>query len=377
MTLITYLNRVHFADGVLEEALRAELELREKRRPLIVAEMRDLDGALAERFFSSFPIRTSAEAFATVPGIATEAAAMRIAQIYHETGRDTLVAFGAARAIDTAKIARVAIAYDEPLAALSNAEGGTRRIGDRLPDLYAVPGIGGFASAVSDYARAKLNNGGQVLLSSRNLLPTVTICDPTLTLGSSAAAGASAASGTMSRGIESYLSRGFNPPADGLALDGLGRTVRHMARALEEDDLGARREMMAGSLNTALSLQKGHCAIHAITNALASVSGHAIDPCAVGRLLLPGVLRHYAGAMQRKAAPLRMALGLGESADLSDGVAAILADLPLPDTLGDMGLSAADLAAAAETAARDRATDAGPRPLGAEDLHAMLAAVHR
>ena len=57
MTLINYLTRVHFADGVLEEALRSEMEVNGKRRPLIVAEDGHLDGAVAERFFSSFPIR--------------------------------------------------------------------------------------------------------------------------------------------------------------------------------------------------------------------------------------------------------------------------------------------------------------------------------
>ena len=35
MALITYLTRVHFADGVLEEALRSELELYGRKRPVI------------------------------------------------------------------------------------------------------------------------------------------------------------------------------------------------------------------------------------------------------------------------------------------------------------------------------------------------------
>ncbi|MEM9765347.1 MAG: iron-containing alcohol dehydrogenase [Pseudomonadota bacterium] len=376
MTLITYLNRVHFADGVLEEALRSELEVHAKRRPLIVAEMKDLAGVPAERFFSGFPVRTAAESFACAPGLATEAAAVRIAEIYHRTGRDHLVAFGSSRAVDLAKVARVAIAYDEPLAALSSAEGGARRIGDRLPDLYAVPGIAGFASAVSDYARVKLNAGRQVLISSRKLLPTVTICDPTLTLGSSPEASASAASGAMSRGIEAFLARGYNPPADGLALDGLHRTVRHLDRALRDDDLEARREMMAGSLNTALALQKGLCGIHAITNALASVSGIVIDHCAVGRLLLPGMLRHYAGALPHRAEALKQALGLRSDRGLAEGVAEILAGLPLPGSLSDMGLSAEALSAAADTAASDRAINAGPRRIGRDDVHALLSAVH-
>ena len=38
MTLITYLTRVHFADGVLEEALWSELKVNHKSRPLIVTD---------------------------------------------------------------------------------------------------------------------------------------------------------------------------------------------------------------------------------------------------------------------------------------------------------------------------------------------------
>ncbi|MEM7496513.1 MAG: iron-containing alcohol dehydrogenase [Pseudomonadota bacterium] len=376
MTLITYVNRVHFADGVLEEALRSEIELNQKRRPMVIAEAADLEGALAERLLASFPIRTSAEAFVAVPGLPSEAAAVRLAEQYKESGCDHLVAFGSRRAIDLAKVARIAIAYDEPLASLSSAEGGARRIGDRLPELYAVPGIAGFASAASDYARVKLTTGRQALISSRKLVPTVTICDPTLTLGSSPADTASAASGTLSRGIESYLSRGYNPPADGLALDAIGRTVRHLGRAVEHDDLLARREMMAGSLNSALSLQKGLCGIHAITNALASVSDVQIDPCAVGRLLLPPVLRFYATVLDSKDAPLRQALGLSAGADLADGVAEMLADLPLPGSLSAMGLSAEVLAAAAPIAAEDRALSAGPRAMREEDVLSLLGAVH-
>lgn len=376
MTLITYLNRVHFADGVLEEALRSELEHHQKRNSLLVVEQADLEGAQAERLLSSFPTRNSVEAFVSVPSLPTEAAALQVAERYKATARDHLVVFGTSRAIDLAKVARVAIAYDEPLAALTNSEGGARRIGDRLPDLYAVPSIAGFASAVTDYARVKLTVGGQALISSRKLIPTVTICDPTVTLGSSPAASASAASGTMSRGVESYLSRSYNPPADGLALDAISRTVRHLGCAMHHDQLVARREMMAGSLNSALSLQKGLCAIHAVTNALASVSEAQIDPCAVGRLLLPGVLRFYADHIETKAAPLRQALGLGDREDLPDGIAQILADLPLPNSLSEMGLTAEHIAKTAEIAAKDRALGASPRQLGQIDIHDMLCAVH-
>jgi len=150
MTLINYLTRVHFADGVLEEAIHSEMEANGKRRPLIIAEEGHLSGATAERFFSSFPRRSVAEIFSKVPHQATETAARHVAEQYRAGGCDLLIAFGSNRAMDLAKVSRIAIAFDEPIAALSNDEGGSQRINGQLPDLYSVPGILGFASAISD-----------------------------------------------------------------------------------------------------------------------------------------------------------------------------------------------------------------------------------
>ena len=120
--------------------------------------------------------------------MATEHAAQQIARAYQAADCDLLIAFGSGRAIDLAKAARLAIAYDEPIAGFSSDEGGAQRIGNGLPPLFAIPNVLGFSSAVSDHARVRLDDGGQVLLSSRFLIPDVTICDPTLTLGSAPSA---------------------------------------------------------------------------------------------------------------------------------------------------------------------------------------------
>lgn len=376
MTLINYLTRVHFADGVLEEALRSEMEQRGKRRPLIIAEEGQLKGPTSERFLSSFPIRTRAETFVSVPRLATETAAQNCARAYRSSECDHLIAFGSNRAIDLAKVARIAITYDEPIAALSSEEGGTQRIGAGLPELFAIPNISGFASAVSDYARVKLDSGGQVLMTSRHLIPTVTICDPTLTLGSKPAASASAAAGVFSRGIDAYLAPGYNPPADGLALDALSRIVRNVATALVDDDLPARREIMAGCLNSALALEKGCCAVHAITNALASVSDVEVDPCAVGRLIMPGLIASYGATDRAKTAELKRSLQVDQSRSLSDSLREIMAGFPLPDRLSQMGFSATHLDRAARAAVHDRAIRNGPRALSEHDIRSILYDAH-
>ncbi len=375
MTLITYLTRVHFADGVLEEALRSEMELNGKCRPMIIAEARDLTDAMSERFLSSFPIRVHAECFSAVPHRASEAAARNIAQQYRNKDCDVLIAYGSSRVMDLAKVARIAIAYDEPIAALSAEEGGAQRISELVPDLYSIPGVLGFASAITDYTRVKLDNGGQVLLSSRHLIPTVAICDPTLTLGASAEDTACAAAGVLARGVDAYLSTGYNPPADGMALDALRRAVTNV-QAVLLDDLTARREMMAGGLNSSLALQKGPCAVHAISNAVASVMSTPIDPIAMGGVLIPHLARAYERMDITRIGNVCHALSLTDGEELSDGLARILRRLPFAQSLSDLGVSSANLPEAASLAARDRAVSNAPIHLDAgailDLLHAAL-----
>ena len=142
MTLITYLTRVHFADGVLEEALRSELEMRGRRRPLIVAADDSLDDAIAERLFASLPMRVSAEIYDDVPPVPSESTALRVARQYRESDRDCLIACGTAASINLAKAAGIAIGHDRPV--------GQAVLANRLKVRFAVnkifsdkgPGIG-------------------------------------------------------------------------------------------------------------------------------------------------------------------------------------------------------------------------------------------
>lgn len=375
MTLITYVTRIHFADGVLEEALRSELEANRKRRPLVITDPTDLSGEMAERFFASLPARTSTEIYRGVPAIPTEAAARAVRDLYHRADCDLLIAFGKGSAIDLAKVGRIAIAHDRPLSVFSRAEGGSRLIGPGLPDLYAVPGIGGGSAAVSAHAPVILSTSERALLMCKKLIPTVTICDPTLTLGEEPGASASAGVEAIARCIEAYLSRSYNPPADGIAIDGLARAVRNLYRVLKGGDIEARREMMAASLNGALALQKGIGVVHAIGTALETVSHKGLDRGALSRLVLPGVLRLNADAAKDKHQPLRQVLDIHPNLSLADGVEAFLSDLPLPRSLSEMGVDGDQVSAAAALAAHDLATLSSPRTARVEDLLSIMQSV--
>ncbi|MGF1553349.1 MAG: iron-containing alcohol dehydrogenase [Paracoccaceae bacterium] len=359
MTLIACRLRIHFADDVLEEAFRAEMERAGSRRALVVVD--DEAGEAEERLLSALPLRASAEV-RPVPGGMPDGRAVRaLAARYAAGGFDHLVGLGAAGGIDAAKLARLSLAREaaDPAA---------------LAPLTTVPGPRGFAAAISDYAASVGAGGERRVVREPRLVPTAAICDPTLTLGADAGASARAGAATLARGVGAFLSRGFNPPADGLALDALSRVLGALPRALERDRLDRRRELMAAALNSALALSKGRGALHAMVLGLRGATARDLDVGALSAILLPGLVAHYARRTGDKAAPLGRALGLRARRGLASGIAARLADWPVPTRLSALGVEARALDDAARLAAADAAAANGPSPVSAAAARAIYEA---
>lgn len=377
MTLITYITRVHFADGVLEEALWSELETSGKKSALVLLDRNSLSEDHVERYLSGFPKSTKIHEFIEIPTIPTESSVRLAADQYHARKCDIIVGCGTANTIDFAKALRVAVAHDEPLSTFSYARGGSRRIGENLPELFAAPDISGFGTAVSAYAPIKLANGERALLLCKKLIPTVSICDPTLTLSADEVATASSGANAITQCLEAYLSNSYNPPAEGIALDGLRRAVSNIDTVLQDrDNMSARREMMAASLNGALALQKGLGASQAISNSLATVCEFPIRPGLLNRIALPKVLQFNQQAVNDKSEPLISVFGVDKSEELALGVQSLFQRLPLPGRLSELGITRSHIEDAAQIAAIDLATNTNPRPMARQDFLDIMRSVH-
>lgn len=379
MTLITYVTRVHFADGILEEALRAELEINGKSRPLFIIDDNsdNDDEEINLRMSTGFGEKIAVEKIRFQETFTKECIIQQIAEKYREVDADVLVVGGGNAVIDCAKLARVVIAHNENLTRFSLAEGGSRLISSKtLPELYAVPNILGFGAAVSAHARYIRDDGTYARLLCRKLIPTVTICDPTLTAGTNSTKTASAGVDAIVRCLEAYLSPNFNPPADGIALDGLRRAVNALPKVLKNDKLSYRREMMAAGLNSALALQKGIGTTQVIGDSLEVVAGTAFDQGGIRRLILPPIMRSTTKASGVKEESLKQVLGVNGSSDLIDTLEHYLTDLPLPNRLGDFGISENHLSKAAQYAAAEMIVAPGLQAIETEQLEKMMVEIH-
>lgn len=312
MTLITYPTRVHFADDVLEEALHSELERAKAKRVLLVCDKSFADTELADRVLSGLPARLSTDKLVFTPSSDLRAISSE-ASVQH----DAILAFGSAMAVELGRKCRGAM---------------QKRHGTR-PELFAVPGVDGLPDPC-----------GKNLESPRAGLPSVLICDPTVALGSGQGASLNASILSLIRCLESYLARSYNPPADGMALDGLSRCIVTMPKISDRSDLNVHRELMAACLNAALSLEKGLGPTQRISAVLARKE-EVGNLAAIARLILPGVMRARA-IDDEKAEVLSNVLG---GAPLDAAMRRLLSDVPMPRTLADLGVSRHTLDEAAQS----------------------------
>lgn len=372
MTLINHVTRIHFADGVLEDALRAEIEAARIRRPLIVADRGAVEDNLIDRLFLALPRGIAATLFDAVPAPPTEAAARAAAALYLEAGCDALVSFGSGAAIDLAKAAGLAVRHEGPFSRYAAAEGGAGRIRGPLPAHLAIPTTAGSGAEVDPAALVLLADAGQAGLCSPRLVPDTAICDPTLTL--SLPPGPSAATGmdALSHLVETHVATGYNPPADGIALDGLARLSASIERVVQNGaDLAARREMMAAAMNGALAMQKGLGAVHAASHALGVLCARA-DHGSLNAVLLPHVLAFDEPAAAHRYPAILRALGRGT--DLPEALSRLTERLGLPGRLSALGVGATALETAPCLAERDRANGTNPRRAAAGDYRALMRA---
>jgi 4-hydroxybutyrate dehydrogenase len=371
MALITYLTTVRFGFGVLAE-LPEDLAVLGMGRPLIVTDRGIAAAGLLERLYAVLGTRPRS-VFDEVPPNPTEEAALRALDQYRSEGCHGLIGFGGGSPIDLAKAVALLAAHPGPLVQYAMIEGGLARIADKVAPVIAIPTTAGTGSEVGRGSLMNLSDGRKVGLISPHLIPKRAICDPDLTLMLPPRLTAATGMDALSHCIESFLSPRFNPPADAIALDGAGRIVRHLERAVENGaDREARAELMMGALEGGLTFQKGLGAVHGLSHALGSLKEPSLHHGTLNAVLLPPVLRFNASHVGDKYERLAAATGLEAGTDLAAFVEDLNARIGLPGSLREMGVPASSIPEMARKAERDHSTATNPRPTTAADYAALL-----
>jgi alcohol dehydrogenase class IV len=375
MAFINYITQIQFDFGAIS-LLKQECERVGISRPLVVTDAGVKAAGLLQRALDVLPGWPVA-VFDQTPSNPTEAAVRAASDVYRAQGCDGLIALGGGSAIDCAKGVAIAATHEGPLTHYATIEGGSARISERVAPIIAVPTTSGTGSEVARGAILIVDDGRKLGFHSWHLVPKAAICDPELTLGLPPQLTAATGMDAIAHCMETFMAPAFNPPADGIALDGLARGWAHLERATRDGaDREARLNMMSASMQGAMAFQKGLGCVHSLSHSLGGVDPR-LHHGTLNAMFLPAVVTFNASApsIQKEHRLQRMAqaMGLAAATDIPQAIQEMNARLRLPTGLAAMGVQADSFARVITGALADHCHKTNPRLASADDYQAMLA----
>jgi 4-hydroxybutyrate dehydrogenase len=374
MAYIYYVTHIQFDHGAIS-TLKAECERVGISRPMIVTDKGVRAAGIVDKAIAALGAQAAA-IFDDVPSNPTEAAVQAGAASYRKHSCDGLIAVGGGSAIDCAKGIAILTPQGGVLKTYATIEGGSPRISDRVAPLIAVPTTSGTGSEVARGAILIVEDGRKLGFHSWHLVPKAAICDPQLTLGLPPQLTAATGMDAIAHCIETFLSSAFNPPADGIALDGLRRGWAHIERATQNGaDQEARFHLMSASMQGAMAFQKGLGCVHSLSHSLGGVNPR-LHHGTLNAMFLPAVVRYNstASSVQTEDRMNRMAqaMGLKSGSDVIPALQDMVHRLGLPKGLAAMSVTPDLFEKVIDGAIADHCHKTNPRIATREEYAQML-----
>lgn len=264
--------------------------------------------------------------------------------------------------------------------------------GPVLP-LIAIPTTAGTGSEVTPVAvLSDTERSLKVGISSPYLIPTVSICDPELTLSCPPGLTAIAGADALTHAIEAFTAIrrepvpgiaqqrvfvGKNALSDRFALSAIELLWRGLETACKDGtDRDMREKVMLGATLAGLAFgAAGTAAAHAIQYPVGAVT-HTAHGLGVA-CLMPYVMTWNAPAIGPELAQIAAAAGLKDPNDVIPSLAALFERIGIPVTLRDLGLSEERIEWVAEQSSGvTRLIQNNPRPLNPQEMLNLVAAAH-
>ena len=374
MSLIYYVTQIQFDFGAIK-LLKEECARVGITRPLVVTDAGVKAAGVLQKaldVLTGMPVTV----FDQTPSNPTETAVMAAAALYKSSGCDGLIAVGGGSAIDCAKGVAIAATHEGPLTTYATIEGGSAKITERAAPLIAVPTTSGTGSEVARGAIIIVDDHRKLGFHSWHLVPKAAICDPELTFGLPAKLTAATGMDAIAHCMETFMSAAFNPPADGIALDGLERGWAHIERATRDgSDREARLNLMSASMQGAMAFQKGLGCVHSLSHSLGGVDPR-LHHGTLNAMFLPAVVTFNSGAesvqRDKRLARMARAMGLASAGDIQEAIRDMNGRLGLPSGLKAMGVETSMFGKIIEGALADHCHKTNPRLASVADYERML-----
>lgn len=375
ITEMSWPTKVVLGVGALSR-LPAQVQRLGMKRPLIVTDQGVVKAGIVQRLFD---VLTKADipyvVFDRVEPNPTEKDAEEGLKAFRDGKCDGFIGIGGGSPLDAMKLIQVLTTHAPPLSKYDDATGGDQFVMDNMPPAIAIPTTAGTGSEVSRSGVGTLKDTGRkTVIFSPFLMPKAAICDPELMAGLPPGPTAWTGMDAFTHCLEAYVSNGFHPLADALAIDGIQRVSRSLPLAFKDGkNLTARLDLMVAAMQGAVAFQKGLGNAHALAHALTPIAG--VHHGLANAVVLPAVMEFNRSSSTARLA--QVAVAMGDSSMTREDVLAgnaiervrkLNATVGIPTRLRDVGVKEEDLQRIAEKAFQDASHLGNPRKTTLDDL---------
>ena len=348
-----------FGPGAVNR-LPEELAKRNIKRPLLVTDT----GLARTPIFARVARLAPAVPFTSVEPNPTEQNVLDGVAAYRANSCDGILGLGGGSPLDAAKAIRLKVTHELPLADYDDLRDGGSLISANVPPFIAIATTSGTGSEVSRSTVITIAaTNRKTVVFSPHLIPSLAIADPELTVAMPPHITAGTGMDAFTHNVEAYVSIGYHPICDAVALQGARLAWENLPRAMDNPaDLEARSNMMMSSIMGAIAFQKGLGATHSLAHPLSSDFG--MHHGTTNAVLLPIVLEYNRPAVAKRLEDLAALFG----GDVVARIRELNARIGIAPRLRDHGIPEAALPALADKAIQDGCHLLNPRPCTRDDL---------
>ncbi len=292
---------------------------------------------------------------------------------YRAGGHDGVVCFGGGSALDLGKMIALMVGQTIPVWDLEDiGDWWTRADAAKIAPIVAVPTTAGTGSEVG--RAGVLTNSAthkKKIIFHPKLLPTITICDPELTVGMPKFITAGTGMDALAHCLEAYSSPFYHPMSQGIALEGMRLVFENLPRAYAEpENLEARAHMMSAAAMGAVAFQKGLGAIHSLSHPVGAV--YNTHHGTTNAVVMPMVLDFNRKAIEDRIDRAAAYLGFRGGFDgFRARVMELRDELSIPENLSAMGVERDRLDELTEMALEDPSCGGNPVKMTLDNTRAL------
>lgn len=295
---------------------------------------------------------------------------------FNDGGHDGVIAFGGGSGLDLGKIVAFMCGQTRPVWDFEDIGDWWKRAeADKIAPIIAIPTTAGTGSEVG---RAGVLSNSEThekkIIFHPQILATVVICDPELTVGMPAAITAGTGMDAFAHCLEAYCSPHYHPMSQGIALEGMRLVKENLPRAFADgNDLEARAHLMSAAAMGATAFQKGLGAIHALSHPIGAL--YNTHHGTTNAVVMAPVLEFNRPAIETRIESLAAYLGIdGGFNGFYQYVVELNASLGIPANLTELGAGNPDLDWLVASALKDPSVGGNPVAMDADNTRRLYEA---